>query len=170
MAYKDILPQSYAQMLALASHPNYTQNFTWVAVKNDISGSTFNNKTAIGAWFYIKTIGDVGGDLIDGRANNYSGKYNNTATVQVKALVKINRLNIQSKDADYEDSVTEREIQEDIITAFSCVYNELCSAKVRNIDYQGTQEVTDEVDHGERAIRLDFIFQMTYEQDRYIKR
>ena len=169
MAYKDILPQSYAQLLALATNANYTPNFEWVAVKNDISGSTFNNKSSVGAWFYIKVTNDAGGDLIDGRANNFSGQYNNTATVLIQTLVKINRLNIQTKDADYEDGITEGLIQEDILTAFSRIYDELCTASVRNIEYLGTQEVIDEVDHGERAIRLDFIFNMSYEQNRYIK-
>ena len=169
MAYKNILPQSYAQFLGLATNANYTPNYTWTPLYNDISGSTLNNRSRLGAWFYIKVFGDVGGNQIDGREMGMAGKYSNTCNFILKAIVKTDSLNIQTKDRDYEDQIVEGAIQEDVLTAFSRVYDELCTADVTGIEYQGESEVVDEVDHGERVVRKDYIFTVTYRQNRFIK-
>jgi len=172
MAYENILPQAYAQLEALAVNTNHTPYFIWQPNKMDIAKRTMNNKDRDGAWFYIKLNSDTGGNIIDGTFGGTVGNgiYTNSATITVKALVKRSAIDTRAQDEDYQTQIVEGKIQKDIITAFAKVYDELCQANVRQIDYNGaTEPQDDQVPHGERAVRVDFSFTVVYEQSRSIK-
>ncbi len=169
MAYKDILPQAVAQFLGLASNANYTPNYTWEQIKYSLSKHSLSSRKHLGAWFYIAVSNDRGGNEIDGRAFNKSGTFTNTATVTIETIVKTNTLNIQTQDLGYEEQIVEGLIQEDVITAFSKAYDELCVADVQLIDYDGESDVVDESPHSGRVVRKNFTFTVVYEQNRFIK-
>lgn len=169
MAYKDILNGAINQLLNVSTNANYTTHYTWEQLKQDLDKRPVLNKGLNKAYFYVSVGDDNGGNLIDGAYQGTigSGIYTNTTTITVKALL-MGEIRTQQKDDDYQDELKKGLIQEDITTAFAKVYDDLCSASVRYIEY--TSMVTPlELPHGEGVVRCDFTFTVVYEQSRNIK-